>query len=370
MKTAAKVEHKTAEWVKVSQLLFDTQNHRLPKLERAPTQESLLRIMDRTFNPEVIGRSIADNGYFAEDPMVVIPADHDRYTVVEGNRRLAALKLLLEPDMRVFSRNPELWNDLAERLKKNGFDISEVPVVKHKNRDELRTFLGFRHIAGILKWDPLSKARFINFLIEQSGPDAEFADVARETGAGPNTIRDYYVAYRIYLQAKGDLEIDTNEFEKNFSIMIRALSDKRINDFIRVDKKKNPFQLRKPIRSASSGSLAELIVFIYGTPDEEPVLTDSRQLVKLGAVLANPVALDSLRTNRNLDLAYALTGGQTKSLLENLSKAAYHLQEALRFVHLFKKDPKAIEAVRSCAKDMWAILSNYPQVKSEVIREV
>ena len=216
MKAVLKSERKTPEWVKVSQLLFDTKNHRLPQLQEKITQEALLRVIAQTFNPEVIGRSIADNGFFSEDPMVVIPAGDDKYTVVEGNRRLAALKLLLEPDLRPLSPDPDEWKELAARLKKNRFDISEVPVVIHRSRDELRTFLGFRHIAGILKWDPLSKARFINFLIEQKGAGAEFRDVATETGAGPNTIRDYYITYRIYLQAKDDLDVDTKEFEKNF----------------------------------------------------------------------------------------------------------------------------------------------------------
>jgi hypothetical protein len=206
-------------------------------------------------------------------------------------------------------------------------------------------------------------------LIAQDGTQAEFANIARETGASPNTIRDYYIAYRIYLQAKDHLEIDTREFEKNFSIMIRALSDKRIDDFIHLDKKKSPFQLRNPIKTASSDALAELIGFIYGTPEERPVLNDSRQLSALGAVLADPVALENLRMNRNLDLGYALTGGQIRTLIENLSKAGYHLQEALRSVHLYPEDPKAIDAVRRCAKNMWAILKNYPKIMNEVTHE-
>jgi len=209
-------------WMEVSKLLFDPKNHRLPPLGRRISQDSLLRTMDKIFRPEIIGRSIADNGFFPEEPLVVIPTSSGNYVVVEGNRRLAALKLLFEPGLRAHTRDPEVWNELAKRLHQKGHDITKVPVVIHKSREEITTFLGYRHIAGILRWAPLSKARFIDSLIAQKGSRADFAEVSRETGTSRNTMRDYYIAYRIYLQAKDEFEIDTSNMEKNLSVFVRA----------------------------------------------------------------------------------------------------------------------------------------------------
>ena len=40
--------------------------------------------------------SFVENGYFEEEPLVVVPIGEDRFKTVEGNRRLATLKLLLD----------------------------------------------------------------------------------------------------------------------------------------------------------------------------------------------------------------------------------------------------------------------------------
>jgi len=353
---------KVIEMVEVSRLLFDDQNFRFSEDASGLSQKDLLKIIDRDFDPLSIGESLVDNGYFTEEPLVVIPKPStDKFIVVEGNRRVAALKFLLDKELRTLSSDEDDWEKLAKRMT---VDISKVPMVKYENRNELTTFLGYRHISGIRKWDPFAKARFITSLVERKGKNADFQLVARETGSKKPTIRDNYIAYRILLQAREDFNIDTSKLEKNFSVFYRALSHPSITKFIGLDKEKNPTELKKPISSKKIDSLEELIGFIHGTNKVSAVMTDSRQLTKLGDVLSEEKAYRYLKINRNLDQAYQLTAGEERRLIDNLERAGYYLDEALSDAHRHKTSSKVSIAVKRCTETLIEILKNFPKIKA------
>ena len=81
------------EYLPVAQLDFDPQNPRFPAEVAGGPVEQLIERFVRDERLQEIIASIADHGYFAGEPLLVVPHG-DRYHVIEGNRRLAALKLL------------------------------------------------------------------------------------------------------------------------------------------------------------------------------------------------------------------------------------------------------------------------------------
>lgn len=354
---------KPPDWIAVSRLLLDKYNCRLPEDTHGASQQELFQILDKDFELLPIGESLADNGYFLEEPLVGIPAERDQFTIVEGNRRLAALKLLTEPKLRKLALNQRAWEDLAAQATEN---LSEAPVLVYQNRDELTSFLGYRHIAGILKWDPLAKGRFIAGIVDKKGKGADFREAARETGSKANTIRDNYIAYRILLQAREGFEIDTSKLEKNFSVFYRALGNPSITRFIGLTKDKPPRELRQPVPVRKAKTLEELIGYIHGINNTQPVVTDSRQLTMLGEVLENKVAYDHLRVNRSLLRAHELTGGEERRLIDNLDRASFYLDEALRDVHRHRRSPKVAQPLRRCAQTIAEILKHFPQVTQEL----
>ena len=105
--------------------------------------------------------SIAERGYFSEEPLVGVPSGQttedgeEIFTIVEGNRRLAALRLLLfEEDRKlVDAKNvPAVGITELDRIR-------EVPVKVYRTRKEVVPYLGVRHIVGVKPWDALAKAR-------------------------------------------------------------------------------------------------------------------------------------------------------------------------------------------------------------------
>jgi ParB-like nuclease domain len=165
------------EFLKISQLRLDPKNPRLPKGLRSQGQEAILKFIAENYEPIIVGRSIALHRYFISEPLIVLKARSDTYTVVEGNRRLVALKLLSEKKSRDLVDDPE-WEELSRRadLPRRG-----IPAVIATSREEIAPIIGYRHIAGIQEWDPFPKARYITQFID--GPDKlSFAQVAELVG--------------------------------------------------------------------------------------------------------------------------------------------------------------------------------------------
>ena len=90
------------EWpttrVDVVSLSLDEQNVRLDLGSKTPSQDALIE--DLFFNQSAndLARSIAAEGFFPNDPPIVVE-EGKRLIVLEGNRRVAALKALLDPQI-------------------------------------------------------------------------------------------------------------------------------------------------------------------------------------------------------------------------------------------------------------------------------
>lgn len=334
-------------YVSVSKLLLDSKNYRLPEYAIKHSQLEIIDLYERDFDLQPIAQSMSDNGYFDEEPLIAIPGEKaETFIVVEGNRRLAALKLLTNSELRERSPNRDMYKKLAEDSIEN---LSEVPVIIHKNRDDLVAILGFRHISGIMRWGPREKARYIHDLAENRGPKADINEIASQLGSTPHHVRRNYATYRIYLQARDDFEIDVSKII-SFSLFYRALGDSRIQKFLGFSiRGKDLKQLKAPISNKKSKALKEIIEFVHGTSEVKKLPIESRDITTLGQIIASPEALEHLRLSRSLKEAYSFTGGEIQSLIESLNVARYSLDESLRYVHRHKDDEKVAMFVFRCA---------------------
>lgn len=349
----------------VSGLLLDNQNPRLSPEAVSYSQNELYSLFHRDFDLFPIARSMADNGYFEEEPLIGIPGPDDKIIIVEGNRRLAALKFLIDPEIRKLSNRRDNWGKLYEESQKKGHDLTVVPVVVHEKREELRAILGFRHITGTMKWDALAKARFVDNLIEER-KDADFYNIGREVGTRQDTIRRNYAAYRVHKQAKDDFNIDTSKLESSFGVFYTALNDPGIREYIGLDIDKSVKKLKKPIPRSKADELKNLIGYVHGTKEIEPVFTDSRNIHKLAEILASPEARKLLHATRDFELAYRSTGLEEKTLIFNLESANISLTEAYKTVFRHCENKRVIKLVEQCFGTMDQILRSFPKIRQKL----
>lgn len=353
--------------IPVTRLMFDSKNPRLSPEVEGYSQEALLLHLEERYDLFPIARSMVDNGYFQEEPLIGIPGPEDKILIVEGNRRLACLKLLTDQKSREISNRKAAWEELAAEAEKRGTiqELEEVPVVIHEKRDqELRAILGFRHITQTKKWDALSKARFINHLIETS-PKATFSQIAQEIGSKAVTIRNNFVAFRVFLQAKNEFSIETSKVETQFGVFYTALTDANIKYYLNLDSNKEPQQLKKPIHPSKSDELKFLIETLHGTKSIEPIITDSRQIRRFGEILFSAQARAVLQTTRNFEYAFTLTGGEKRALLSNLEKADIYLTESYKTVYRYAKDQNVKSLVKKCALTTQRMLDSISECQED-----
>jgi hypothetical protein len=154
--------------IPIAQLLVDMENPRLD--DPQPSQLESIRTLVNGQKSKIINlaKDILKNGLNPSDAMIVTLAkgDNQRYLVLEGNRRLCALKIM---------ENPDLVLDLFPTATKK--QIGELNLVYQKNpignitcaivgdRDEARHWIELRHGgeqegAGIVRWGAAETARF------------------------------------------------------------------------------------------------------------------------------------------------------------------------------------------------------------------
>ncbi|WP_054820996.1 ParB N-terminal domain-containing protein [Arthrobacter sp. JCM 19049] len=79
----------------LDELMLDRRNPRLPDLDM-PTQESALETLAQHADLSELVDSISNAGWINFEPLIVVVEDGEN-VVIEGNRRLAALKIIADP---------------------------------------------------------------------------------------------------------------------------------------------------------------------------------------------------------------------------------------------------------------------------------
>lgn len=153
--------------IPINKLLLDPQNPRHNVLESQP--ETLREIIANDDEGLVnLAKDIVDKGLNPSDSIIVIheDADGDEYVVLEGNRRLAAIKLLFDPslaDLEEKATIKKFFREHSQKFKENL--VEKLRCVVFKNRDDATHWIQLKHTGpndgvGVVEWDAVAKARF------------------------------------------------------------------------------------------------------------------------------------------------------------------------------------------------------------------
>jgi hypothetical protein len=306
--------------IPVSKLLFDPGNPRfggksesltLSKIENQQNRVQKLLEGDPHYALRLL-ESFRKNGFIRYEPLVVRQMD-GKYVVIEGNRRLAAVRHIVENKEGSFPK------EVVAKFQK-------IPVlIFHQTEDQshiqaMRVYLGVRHLFGFKDWPAESKATFLD---EQIRSSEDLERTVEELGITKSAVRRYVVPYRVIRKANQHLKgIDDQEFW----ILGEALTRSAIPDYIELEV--NPDNLK--VEGYNLAKLRKLIDFLYGELTREETrnfltrkITDTRDSSKLAKVLSDPKAAAKLE--RGSSLEEALLEVQTQS--ENIKRLRKHLGE-------------------------------------------
>ena len=144
--------------ISLDEILLDTDNVRLNVTGKV-AQSSLLADLFNYENAMELVLSIVENGVFPDELPVVIEQD-GKYIVIEGNRRIAALKAIQKPDIAPDS--------FATKIKNLGTlpNVQSVNVVIARSREATNKLIASKHTKTTRRrWKTLRQAYFYKTLL-------------------------------------------------------------------------------------------------------------------------------------------------------------------------------------------------------------
>ena len=311
------------ELIPVGDLHFDPRNPRL--VDHGSAQRELVRTLWRDFNVREVALSIAANGFWDYEPLVVAREDNI-LIVIEGNRRLAAVKLLLDGELR----KTVGATDLPPISEVQAAGLMTLPAILAE-RDESWRFIGFKHVNGPQAWQSYSKAQYIAWVHETLGISLD--SIADTIGDEHSTVLRLYRALATLQQAerKGIWKRE-DRFKEHFSfshLMVGLNSYTGIQQHLGLEGP--PAESTDPVPDDHLDNLRELLVWLYGSKSETtPPLVQSQNpdLRRLSTVIQNKNSLAAVRAGMSLSIAVDVAKGDSAKLREDLVAARRLIQDS------------------------------------------
>ena len=339
-------------FVDSKRLLLDSKNPRLPEsaVKRLESQDAILKFIKKACDLSELVDSISRNGYFQAEPIIVIPEkgslNDDKeyesyvndpeslYVVAEGSRRLSAIRLLEEKE-----------EDLSEGLREQ---FKNLPVLFYPSRNEVQSFLGVRHLAGVRKWNVYERARFVVKLRREDKLSMEEVQVM--IGDRCNSAKKNYVCYRlIEMVEEFDENFDTKDSKDKFSHLQLAMGYQDVRDYVGLPNWKGIRDLDDPVPKEKVEKLVFLFKCLFESRGVGSLIRESRDISnKLVPILGDPDATRELEDAENVDSAYEMIGGDVmalKRLSEKARKSLESFNGKLSGIELSKVKSKDGESV-------------------------
>lgn len=175
--------------LKIANLLLDLENPRLPAGQKSQLDTLHAMLRAEGASTLALAESIGKEGLSPTERWIVIPSANEakRHVVLEGNRRLTALRILSEPSLAEgFFSEAKL-----KKLRKLSADYINRGVIKDaacalfQTRDEANPWIERRHRGskggvGIVAWGATESARFDARSSGKKAPELQILDFVAE----------------------------------------------------------------------------------------------------------------------------------------------------------------------------------------------
>jgi len=207
-----------------------------------------------------LAESIARGGYFSNEPLLAVK-EGSKHVVVEGNRRLAALKGLIEPTL---VDGP--WAKKLARLAATmggTDDIASVPVTTAPSRRDTDRQVASRHIGTpVLAWEAENRAGFIleklaeGYTPEQLRTNLGFSDSDIQQARQTKAVTDIARAITLPNDVKEKI---SNPRAKVFSTIERVLVSTPGRKFFRLEPSIEHGIVGSTSKDSFAGAFARLV---------------------------------------------------------------------------------------------------------------
>ncbi|TNJ46366.1 hypothetical protein [Allotamlana fucoidanivorans] len=366
--------------IPIDQLLVDNENPRLAEEYLGGEQEEIINVLYEQFDLEELAFSMVSNGYFDEEPIVVVPTDlpkefdpdnykntnelqvaleelsnKDKITfrVLEGNRRTATIKILLDNPLR---KKLDVDEDFPKVEEKHIIeDLKQIPAIVYLNEEDVSPYLGIRHIAGNLRWEAFAKAVYLHKQIESEAKksnitiDESISIIRKRTADRTDSIKKQYAAYKILKELENDYDFNVKQIKNRFSLIIEITNKPDIRDYLEL-KHYNKINFDSNIiNSGNHKKFLQVFTWVFGNgTDIEPLFKDSRLIGRrLAPILADENSTEYLIKHGNIEEAYERSGGEERFFNQQIYDAQRKIENSLSIAYKFKGNQTSLNQVQS-----------------------
>jgi uncharacterized protein YerC len=367
------------EYEKLEKFQLDSQNPRFERdfRESNPTHNRFMNEMEEWKLDELAVSFLSCNGFWVQEAVLVLlekRGKSDFFTVIEGNRRIAALyklRTIIEDPSAIKSKK---WRDIAalaeqNKIKATNILFNEIPYIRIEKREDVDEFLGFRHVTGIEEWQPAEKAAYIAKLIDER--KMTYEEVMQKIGSRTTTVRQLYITFRLMEQMREEDILPKEGVQNRFSVMYLSLRTPGVQQRLGLDMQGLPDRNRYPVEKKNLPHLKHFARWIFGEDSHSPLFSDSRQVDAFGGLLENDEAFKYLCENKDarFDTARTIAGGDLSETIINVKKASEYIRMALSQAHRYPNDKKLQNVMKDFSNDAIHLMSVFQKLQS-VFREI
>lgn len=323
---------KKIAYISSDNLSFDWNNPRIAEFNigSKAKEEEIIKILWQVMGVEEIVLSIKASGFFENEPLIGI-IENGENVIIEGNRRLAAVKLILHPE---YADSIGFNKNILSVSKEVRQSLELIPVIFVDDRKEAWKFIGFKHINGPAKWGSYAKAQYISQIRNEFGISLE--EIASQIGDTNKTVQKLYQGLQVIEQAEKINRFDRKDIPASrlyFSHLYTGLNYEGFKDFLSL--KDVPEDTKDPVPEDKYDNLEDLLTWLYGSvkKDASPlILSQNPDLRHLEAVIKNKEAVLALRDRVSLIQAYEISQPKSQTFEQNLLEAKRALQKAQSYL--------------------------------------
>ena len=311
--------------IPVSNLVFDFRNPRLVEydLTNRSTELEIVQVLWEAMDVRELVLSIAASGFFRHEPLIVSQEDGTN-VVIEGNRRLAAVKVLLDP-MILDMQNA----DMPTIPEDDKSALRTLPCLL-STRKQAWQYLGFKHVNGPAKWSSYAKSQYIADVHRNF--DVPLVVIAQQIGDTHRTVQRLFRGLMVIEQAERLEVFDREDRWRNhfsFSHLYTGIDYPGISAYIGLRPAADEDQ--DPVPTDKQEELRQLCLWLYGSKRQQILPVIERQnphLRQLEAVVTNIEARSALRSGSTLASAFEMSRPSPNVFEEALVGARQNLQKA------------------------------------------
>jgi hypothetical protein len=281
--------------IKIEEILLDPNNPRYfdlnhkrisyDKYDNERIQQQAITNLESSSNAKLddLIMSIKENGFLQFESIVVKPYKNEKFVVIEGNRRIAAVKTILKEE--------QIDEEIIEIQKSlESINVLVYLSTGDESIDETNEQIiqGIRHISGPKEWGAYQKANLVVKMKDKYG--LEFNKIDNKLGLGPRVTPRFYRAYKALEQMMNDEEFSTLAKPNLFSLFEEAIKKESIRNWLgwsldKIDKSSSNENSMNSFTNMEN--LKKFYELIVGDPadDKEAVITNPNSMRKFGELL-------------------------------------------------------------------------------------